>query len=140
MALGHHLRACTFQLRHPESSLEACEGWRYPLGVCLRVSRPRRCLLLGVRSSFTSHACTDSLPSIFPNQRAYERLTPAYQKFLEGLTALHDANIFHQVAEAAGEKAFTALRGHPLNDGPNYTATHPVIRTNPMTGWRGVSL
>ncbi|ORY92925.1 hypothetical protein BCR35DRAFT_337199 [Leucosporidium creatinivorum] len=69
---------------------------------------------------------------------AYDRLTPAYQKFLEGLTAVHEANVFHQVAEAAGEKAYTAVRGHPLNDGPNFTATHPVIRTNPVTGWKGL--
>lgn len=31
--------------------------------------------------------------------QAYDRLTPALAKFLEGLTALHDGNHFHKVAE-----------------------------------------
>jgi alpha-ketoglutarate-dependent taurine dioxygenase len=69
---------------------------------------------------------------------AYDRLSPAYQKFLEGLTATHDGNAFHLVAEAEGVKAFTGERGHPLNNGSNYTAVHPVIRTNPVTGWKGL--
>lgn len=69
---------------------------------------------------------------------AYDRLSPAYQKFLEGLTATHDGNAFHLVADAEGVKAYTEERGHPLNKGSNFTAVHPVIRTNPITGWKGL--
>ncbi|KAK4056237.1 hypothetical protein OIO90_002680 [Microbotryomycetes sp. JL221] len=69
---------------------------------------------------------------------AYDRLSPAYKKFLEGLTATHDANRFHDVAKAAGTEAYVKVRGNPLNDGPDYSAVHPVIRTNPVTGWKGL--
>lgn len=73
-----------------------------------------------------------------PAFRAYDRLSPAYQKFLEGLTATHDGSAFHQVAAAEGVEAYTGVRGHPLNKGPGLTAVHPVIRTNPVTGWKGL--
>ncbi|GAA5852894.1 hypothetical protein JCM8547_004723 [Rhodosporidiobolus lusitaniae] len=69
---------------------------------------------------------------------AYDRLTPAFQRFVEGLTAVHDGNHFHASAKARGIPIYTSLRGHPLNDGPNLTATHPVVRTNPVTGWKGL--
>lgn len=29
-------------------------------------------------------------------------------------------------------------RGHPLNAGDSLTASHPVVRTNPVTGWKSV--
>ncbi|ORY73450.1 hypothetical protein BCR35DRAFT_344434 [Leucosporidium creatinivorum] len=69
---------------------------------------------------------------------AYDRLTPALATFLEGLTAVHEANKFHKYAESIGEKAFTGIRGHPANDGADLTAVHPVVRTNPVTGWKGL--
>ncbi|KAM0787040.1 hypothetical protein ACM66B_006306 [Microbotryomycetes sp. NB124-2] len=69
---------------------------------------------------------------------AYDRLSPSFAKFLEGLTATHDANRFHDVAKNEGTTAYEGVRGHPLNDGPDYSATHPVIRTNPVTGWKGL--
>ncbi|KAM0792919.1 hypothetical protein ACM66B_002679 [Microbotryomycetes sp. NB124-2] len=68
----------------------------------------------------------------------YDRLSPSYRKFLEGLTATHDGNAFHLVAEAEGVEAYTKVRGHPLNEGANFQAIHPVIRTNPVTGWKGI--
>ncbi|ORY39260.1 hypothetical protein BCR35DRAFT_339357 [Leucosporidium creatinivorum] len=69
---------------------------------------------------------------------AYDRLTPALASFLDGLTAVHEANQFHKFAEATGQKAFTGVRGHPANDGPDFQSVHPVIRTNPVTGWKGL--
>ncbi|KAK4048057.1 hypothetical protein OIO90_005958 [Microbotryomycetes sp. JL221] len=68
----------------------------------------------------------------------YDRLSPSFARFLEGLTATHDGNAFHAVAAAEGVKAFDGVRGHPLNVGSDFTAIHPVIRTNPITGWKGV--
>ncbi|ORY73439.1 hypothetical protein BCR35DRAFT_354123 [Leucosporidium creatinivorum] len=69
---------------------------------------------------------------------AYDRLTPALATFLEGLTAVHEANNFHKIAEAGGDKAYIGVRGHPANVGPDYQSVHPVIRTNPVTGWKGL--
>lgn len=68
----------------------------------------------------------------------YDRLSPAMQTFLEGLTATHDAKFFLEEAERLGNPLRTTIRGHPLNHGSSLTATHPVIRTNPVTGWKSV--
>ena len=68
----------------------------------------------------------------------YDRLSPAMQVFLEGLTAAHDARFFLDEATRLGNPLRTGIRGHPLNQGDSLTATHPVIRTNPVTGWKSV--
>ncbi|KAF9441680.1 TauD-domain-containing protein [Macrolepiota fuliginosa MF-IS2] len=66
---------------------------------------------------------------------AYDRLSPAYQKFLEGLTATHDGKFFYEYAKRTGKKV-NLERGAPENIGDDLTAVHPVIRTNPVTGFK----
>lgn len=39
---------------------------------------------------------------------------------------------------SGGIEPYTGVRGHPANDGPIYTARHPLVRTNPITGWKGL--
>ena len=68
----------------------------------------------------------------------YDRLSPAMQIFLEGLTATHDAKFFLDEAERLGNPLRKGIRGHPLNQGDKLSAIHPVIRTNPVTGWKSV--
>lgn len=59
---------------------------------------------------------------------AYDRLSPAMQKFLEGLEAVHSGQ--QQVDEA--------LRaGHTVRR-TVYEHVHPVIRTHPVTGWKSL--
>jgi sulfonate dioxygenase len=55
---------------------------------------------------------------------AYNRLSPAMQRFLEGLTATHSA---HEQAKQALEDDL------PLRRAP-VTNSHPVVRTHPVTG------
>ena len=69
---------------------------------------------------------------------SYDRLTPAYAAFLEGLTATHSATWFHAVAAKLSISLRTGTRGHPDNSGPELSTVHPVIRTNPVTGWKGI--
>jgi alpha-ketoglutarate-dependent taurine dioxygenase len=69
---------------------------------------------------------------------AYDRLSPPYQKFLEGLTAVHDAKYFATIADRFGKPLRTGERGAPDNVGGDLVAVHSVIRTNPVTGWKGV--
>lgn len=69
---------------------------------------------------------------------AYDKLSPAYQKFLEGLTAVHEAKHFNTVADRFGKPLRTGERGAPDNVGDELVAIHPVIRTNPVTGWKGL--
>ncbi|TYJ58196.1 hypothetical protein B9479_001020 [Cryptococcus floricola] len=69
---------------------------------------------------------------------AYSRLSPDFAKFLEGKEAFHEAGFFNQSAKSFGIELRTGERGSPLNQGPALSAIHPVIRVNPVTGWKGV--
>jgi sulfonate dioxygenase len=59
---------------------------------------------------------------------AYDRLSPAFQKFLEGLEAVHSGQ--QQIDEAN-------RAGHVVRR-KSWTATHPVVRTHPVTGWKAL--
>lgn len=69
---------------------------------------------------------------------AYSRLSPPIATLLEGLSAYHEAKWFKPAAEALGNKVRSDERGHPLNKGEDLEAVHPVIRVNPVTGWKGL--
>ena len=60
----------------------------------------------------------------------YDRLSPATAKYLEGLTAIHDASFFNGIAERLGYPLREGVRGSELNQGKALQARHPVIRTN----------
>lgn len=53
---------------------------------------------------------------------AYDRLSPAMQRFLEGLTAEHEGNFFHQVAKKEGRPLIVDARGSPKNVGDDLRA------------------
>ncbi|KAJ1549530.1 hypothetical protein HK405_013715 [Cladochytrium tenue] len=67
----------------------------------------------------------------------YDRLSPAFRKFLEGLTATHGATHFKTIAKLRGLE-IPVSRGAPENADDSLEAVHPVIRTNPVTGWKSV--
>jgi alpha-ketoglutarate-dependent taurine dioxygenase len=69
---------------------------------------------------------------------AYSRLSPPIAKTLEGLQAYHEAKWFKDAAEAYGHKVRDDVRGNPLNQGDALEAVHPIIRVNPVTGWKGL--
>ncbi|KAH9909639.1 alpha-ketoglutarate-dependent sulfonate dioxygenase [Xylariomycetidae sp. FL2044] len=70
----------------------------------------------------------------------YDRFSPAYQRFFEGLTATFVGDGFHRAAAADPDKVklYEAARGHPHNAGLALSAVHPVVRTNPVTGWKSI--
>ncbi|MCJ1325043.1 hypothetical protein MMC10_001705 [Thelotrema lepadinum] len=70
----------------------------------------------------------------------YDRFSPAYQRFLEGLTATFTGESFIKAAETDPDrvKIHEGPRGNPLNVGRALQAVHPVIRTNPVTGWKSL--
>ncbi|KAF5023624.1 hypothetical protein F66182_4326 [Fusarium sp. NRRL 66182] len=68
----------------------------------------------------------------------YDHLSPKYQKFLQGLTATFAQPNFNRIAENHGFELYEKPRGSPLNVGPELKAIHPVVRTNPVTGWKSV--
>lgn len=59
---------------------------------------------------------------------AYDALSPSMQKYLEGLTALHSADMQAQGSRELGR----AVRRDPV------TTTHPLVRVNPVTGWKSL--
>jgi len=68
----------------------------------------------------------------------YDRISPAYQRFLEGLTATCEQQQFLNVANRSGFKLYDKPRGSTENIGTDLKAVHPVVRTNPVTGWKSV--
>ncbi len=68
----------------------------------------------------------------------YDRISEPYQKFLESLTATFEQPGFNRVAENGGFKMWEKPRGSPENVGSELRAVHPVVRTNPVTGWKSV--
>ncbi|KAH8109654.1 hypothetical protein DFH11DRAFT_912461 [Phellopilus nigrolimitatus] len=68
----------------------------------------------------------------------YDRLSPSFAKYLETLEAVHEARFFQDIANRLGHKLRDGERGSPGNVGSHLEAVHPVIRTNPVTGWKSV--
>jgi alpha-ketoglutarate-dependent taurine dioxygenase len=54
------------------------------------------------------------------------------------LTATYGQPKFGKAAAANNFELYTGERGAPENVGDKLEAIHPVIRTNPVTGWKSV--
>jgi alpha-ketoglutarate-dependent taurine dioxygenase len=67
----------------------------------------------------------------------YDRISPSFREYLATLTATSKLPYFKQCADENGFE-IKSPRGSPENSGDNFTTVHPVIRTNPVTGWRNV--
>jgi alpha-ketoglutarate-dependent taurine dioxygenase len=68
----------------------------------------------------------------------YDRISEPYQKFLEGLTATFHQPGFIESAKRGGFQIYEKPRGAPENIGGELKAVHPVVRTNPVTGWKSI--
>ncbi|KAF3767304.1 taurine dioxygenase family protein [Cryphonectria parasitica EP155] len=69
----------------------------------------------------------------------YDRFSRPYQKFFEGLTATFIGDGFIRAAERDPNVViYEQPRGSPLNVGKDLAAVHPVVRTNPVTGWKSI--
>lgn len=68
----------------------------------------------------------------------YDRISEPYQRFLEGLTATYAQPGFNDAAKRNGFEIYAGVRGAPENVGTELSAVHPVVRTNPVTGWKSI--
>ncbi|KAL6241238.1 hypothetical protein RBB50_011917 [Rhinocladiella similis] len=68
----------------------------------------------------------------------YDRFSKPYQKLFEGLTATFVGDGFIKAADAGKATLYEKPRGSPANVGGLLSAIHPVVRTNPVTGWKSI--
>ncbi|POS79317.1 TfdA family Taurine catabolism dioxygenase TauD [Diaporthe helianthi] len=68
----------------------------------------------------------------------YDKISEPFQKFLETLTVTFEPPGLKQMCDAMGITLYSQERGSPENVGTVLKAVHPVVRTNPVTGWKSV--
>jgi alpha-ketoglutarate-dependent taurine dioxygenase len=68
----------------------------------------------------------------------FDRISTPLQKFLESLTATYAQPGFNETAARNKFDIYSEERGAPENVGSVLEAIHPVIRTNPVTGWKSI--
>ncbi|GAA5863223.1 hypothetical protein JCM8547_002869 [Rhodosporidiobolus lusitaniae] len=66
----------------------------------------------------------------------YDMLSEPMKAFLSGLKAVHSGAVFREQANKHGYKLHLGPRGAPENVGDDFTAEHPIIRTNAVTGFQ----
>ncbi|KAF2183475.1 taurine catabolism dioxygenase [Zopfia rhizophila CBS 207.26] len=67
----------------------------------------------------------------------YDRISPSFQRYLETLTATCAQPVFRSAASAGGYTIMSP-RGSPLNNDDSFAPSHPVVRTNRVTGWKAI--
>jgi alpha-ketoglutarate-dependent taurine dioxygenase len=68
----------------------------------------------------------------------YDRISVPIQRFLETLSVTFEQPEFGKVATKLNQELYTKPRGAVENVGPELKAQHPVVRTNPITGWKSI--
>ncbi|XXH03379.1 hypothetical protein Hte_009777 [Hypoxylon texense] len=68
----------------------------------------------------------------------YDRISKPLRGFLDTLTGYYAQPAFNEAAQRNNFQVYAAPRGAPENVGEALEAVHPVVRTNPVTGWRSV--
>lgn len=96
-----------------------------------------------VPADFTSLKIIDLPPSggdtMFANGYAlFEKFSPSFQAYLETLTGTYSQQIFSNLGAAKDFKLYSQNRGAPENTGDELIAIHPIVRTNPVTGWKSL--
>ncbi|KAH8115458.1 taurine catabolism dioxygenase [Phellopilus nigrolimitatus] len=67
----------------------------------------------------------------------YDRISPSMREYFSTLTATHAQPVFKRSADDGGFP-IASPRGAPENVGDEFSVSHPVVRTNPVTGWRSI--
>lgn len=67
-----------------------------------------------------------------------EKISPSFLSYLETLRGEFYQPIFKDATSELHVPLYTAERGAPENVGDEQIAVHPLIRTNPTTGWKSV--
>ncbi|KAM0747911.1 taurine catabolism dioxygenase [Meredithblackwellia eburnea MCA 4105] len=114
-----------------ERSILASQGWHTDVSF-----EPRPAMYSLLKMHTLPPTGGDTL--FMSSYKIYDLLSPGMKAFLSTLTATHDAEMFRLQSLRHGFPLYTLPRGAPDNQGDAFRATHPVVRTNPTTGLRGV--
>lgn len=68
----------------------------------------------------------------------YDRFSKPYQKFFDRLTATYIGEGFLKAAQEGKTALYKEPRGSPENAGGHLSIVHPIVRTNPVTGWKSI--
>lgn len=68
-----------------------------------------------------------------------EKFSPSFRQFLESLTGTYTQRQFDGFGNKKEFELYTQARGAPENVGNVFSAVHPIVRTNPVTGWKTLS-
>ncbi len=68
----------------------------------------------------------------------YDRISPRLRRFLDELTVAAEQPFYKECAKNNGFKLYSEERGSPENVGDVLEAAHPLVRTNPVTGWKSL--
>lgn len=68
----------------------------------------------------------------------YEKFPPSFRKFLSSLTGVHVQPTFSDYGLDNASEFYSQARGAPENVGDELHAHHPLVRTNPVTGWNSL--
>ncbi len=60
------------------------------------------------------------------------------RQFLDGMTVACEQPFYKAVSESHNIDMYTGARGSPENMGDVLEAVHPLVRTNPVTGWKAL--
>lgn len=66
---------------------------------------------------------------------AFDRLSPAWKKLAEGLTATHNQPAFNDAARDQGMELITENRGNPENSGTDFKTSQSVHSFPLFNGW-----
>ncbi|KAK5627789.1 hypothetical protein RRF57_003504 [Xylaria bambusicola] len=78
------------------------------------------------------------IPRTDDSGSSYDRISPSFRGYLETLTATCSQLALYKSACEVGGYEVTSPRGSPLNKDFEFSPSHPVVRTHPVTGWKSV--
>lgn len=67
-----------------------------------------------------------------------EKFSPSFRAYLETLTGTYSQDMFNKLSDLKNFDLYSETRGAPENYGDELIAKHPIVRTNPVTGWKSL--
>lgn len=67
-----------------------------------------------------------------------EKFSPSFREYLETLTGTYAQPRFGEYGDKNQFQLYSQARGAPENVGAELIAQHPIVRTNPVTGWKSL--